>query len=310
MNNLNKENRNLSTFTEKINSICVNIFSEVYFHFVGIKDKDINMDIVNKRLYKYEDILSIFNTRTNAVLIFVVSSDLVDNLEIIKHIESIYSRIKLNNNFFCLSEWPSDRLLQTYLIESFKGFNENMNIKSKEYFNYLSNGEKIEILGGNGTELELKLVNRKVFVEDYFSYYCDNFFQIPSGEVYVAPEEECSNGIIKISSKYLGLIQFDVLSELHISKGRLIKINVGNSKILTSRAESIFRIGEKIGEFGMGINPSVNSSIITPWIEKSLGTIHVGFGDNIHFGGLHKSDMHVDLTIPDITVFCNGTKIM
>jgi hypothetical protein len=61
-----------------------------------------------------------------------------------------------------------------------------------------------------------------------------------------------------------------------------------------------------IGEFGLGINPGALWDADLMEAEQARGTCHVGFGNNLPFGGANRSNIHVDVVLRHPTITADG----
>lgn len=131
---------------------------------------------------------------------------------------------------------------------------------------------------------------------------------LPSGEGYIAPLEDGSNGEVIIDGS---MVKMGVLSKplkLTIKNGKLIKIeNDPENKL------AILLANEKnatLCELGIGTNESAILCGIILEDEKVFGTVHIAFGTNTSFGGTNKADCHLDGIILKPTLFLDDKKIL
>ncbi|MBN2100236.1 MAG: hypothetical protein JW753_11645 [Dehalococcoidia bacterium] len=129
--------------------------------------------------------------------------------------------------------------------------------------------------------------------------------QIPTGELYIAPQEDsaegsivingsapervfrnnnvvvlrCTKGVVNIEKSF-----FSDTIECRGFKRELVKYKAQDRRNLT------------VGELGIGLNPSIMRLTGKPiHDEKAAGTAHIALGDNTPFGGNNDCDCHVDL---------------
>ncbi|MEF8873274.1 MAG: aminopeptidase [Candidatus Thermoplasmatota archaeon] len=180
----------------------------------------------------------------------------------------------------------------------------------------LKGGDVVHITSEKGTDLKFSIEDRRIIVDDGIissedMERGDLGNNLPAGEVFCAPIEDSARG--------------DVFFDLAFYKGNKIEgINATfeDGKITEVEAEKngeIFREvleysqGEKdrIGEFGIGINPHVEEAIgYTITDEKLVGSVHIALGENRSFGGKNESTLHWDLVMLDPTVKIDDKKIM
>lgn len=115
---------------------------------------------------------------------------------------------------------------------------------------------------------------------------------LPSGESYIAPVLEESNGQILIDGSIAGVGKVSSPVLLQVKEGRLASASGDQGgKLLTLLGDGDGRL---LAEFGIGTNHSarVTGNILED--EKAYGTIHVAFGSNKTFGGTIEAGVHLD----------------
>ena len=123
---------------------------------------------------------------------------------------------------------------------------------------------------------------------------------LPSGEAYIAPLEDGSNGEMKIDGSMVGLGKLDEPLYVKVENGKLKEIRGKRSEEL-----SVLLANERnatLGELGIGTNEKAVLCGIILEDEKVYGTVHIAFGTNVSFGGTVKADCHMDGIIlkPDL----------
>ncbi len=175
---------------------------------------------------------------------------------------------------------------------------------------------EVHLTSKKGTDLTFSVKKRKPLIDDGVISAEDLKNRdvgnnLPCGEVFMAPVETSAEG--------------RAVFDLAFRKGKRIEgidVTFKSGRISKSKArknEKLFKdvIGnshgdkDRIGEFGIGINPKVKKAIgyvITD--EKIIGTIHIAVGENRGMGGKNRSDLHWDMVMmkPDIEV--DGKKMM
>ncbi len=148
------------------------------------------------------------------------------------------------------------------------------------------------------------------------AHYCGGIAEtgeimnLPTGETYIAPIEGSANGSIVINGSgpecvfhdREEVILFIEDGNINLKKCEFSRTsNSADLMILLEHSQSNDPNNYKLCEFGIGLNPTINSltgEIILD--EKKKGTVHIAFGNNETFGGLLKSKYHHDLmVIPD-----------
>ncbi|RLG67943.1 MAG: hypothetical protein DRO11_09590 [Methanobacteriota archaeon] len=179
---------------------------------------------------------------------------------------------------------------------------------NKKFAKLLADGENVTITCPKGTRLELRIAGRLPKVENCSLSREEPWFQLPGGEVCIAPLENSCEGTAIFSGKAIGLPE-DV--EIFFENGKTKKIDSQlDEKILSLLASSLGVPGETMGELGIGTNPGAKPIPTGPILEKALGTIHLGMGDNTQFGGKHESNTHNDLIIEKPTLVVDNRVII
>lgn len=138
---------------------------------------------------------------------------------------------------------------------------------------------------------------------------------LPTGEVYIAPNERESNGQIVINGSTDNTVvrRDDII--LSFKNGKLLlndSILPNESGIITLKKDIIAaskknELNQHLCEFGIGINESVK--FLTGdeiWDEKMFGTCHIALGANEPFGGIIKGNFHRDLIFYPKKVFLDN----
>ena len=150
------------------------------------------------------------------------------------------------------------------------------------------NGTEFCIKDSNGMNLNLKKYGNSVLCEDYLTKI--NIIQIPSGEVFFPVDFLNCNGLINVNSNNNPIL-------LEVDKGEV----------------DFNKISKKIGrcvicEFGLGTNPKMPMIKMIPTCEKAWRSCHIGFGNNISFGGNLNLQYHFDLVISNFELFIDNQK--
>lgn len=138
---------------------------------------------------------------------------------------------------------------------------------------------------------------------------------LPSGEAYIAPQENSSEGEMIIDGSMVGIGKLDSPLHVNIKNGKVRKITGEKSELLSILLEN--DNNATLGELGIGTNEKAILSGIILEDEKVFGTVHIAFGTNTSFGGTNKADCHMDgiilkptLYLDDILVIKDGNFII
>jgi len=188
----------------------------------------------------------------------------------------------------------------------------------KKVHSSIKNKKKVYITSNEGTNLEFSIERRKWVLED--TGICrkkGSFTNLPAGEIFIAPVEGSANGKLVVDGSFSNILEKPIT--ITIEDGFATKFAGKDHKeiesLITEASEKLKdpKIAYNVAKFGMGMNPK--SRIIGNILEdeKTLGTIHIGFGGNFTMGGkvhagvqtegiVRSPTVHVD----DVLVIENG----
>ena len=131
---------------------------------------------------------------------------------------------------------------------------------------------------------------------------------LPSGEAYIAPLEDGSNGEMVIDGTMVGIGRLSSPLYVTVKEGKLCSIQGEKSeelRILLENPENA-----TLCELGIGTNNRALLCGVTLEDEKIYGTVHIAFGTNISFGGTNKAACHMDGIILKPTLFLDEELII
>jgi leucyl aminopeptidase (aminopeptidase T) len=176
----------------------------------------------------------------------------------------------------------------------------------------MTRANRIRVTNSAGTDLEFNVHGRQGHGVTGMARQPGEATGVPDIEVYIAPLEECTNGILCVdgSTSVTGIVKKRIKIPIHHGVAAGI---TGGSDARTLRrilAETQNRAAFRVGEFGIGLNPlaSIRGSIIED--EGTLGTAHVALGDNTRLGGKNSAPTHVDLVIKNPRVQLDGETVL
>jgi leucyl aminopeptidase (aminopeptidase T) len=173
----------------------------------------------------------------------------------------------------------------------------------------IDNYEAFNITSSNGTNLYIPRYERLVKADTGNLKEKGTYSNLPAGEVFFAPVEGESNGVLVIELSTTRKLRNPI--SVKIEGGKVIDIQgeedfVDELKNKLSAHEN----NRNIAELGFGTN---RNAIIVDNIleaEKIYGTVHVAFGDNAGFGGRVSAPFHEDFLIlyPEVYGLKDGKK--
>ncbi len=160
----------------------------------------------------------------------------------------------------------------------------------------LHGAQQIRILSVAGTDISL----------------CPRDWRVSHGELFTAPEEALTNGIIHVDGCAYGgppAIPFT----LRVRDGRVTNLDELDASDEQQRWVQKGMTRDEganvLAEFGIGANPGAKWDEDLMEAEQARGTCHFGFGHNIAYGGQNVSSYHFDLVIRYPTIEVDGRRI-
>jgi len=180
----------------------------------------------------------------------------------------------------------------------------------------LDKGEEVFITSTLGTELTFSIKGRTAFIDDGIITPEDlkagfGMGNLPAGEVFIPPCEDTLCGVAVFDNVFYKGIHLGHLT-IYFKNGRAIKIKAEkNEKEFIEFFENADGDKDKIGEWGIGLNPKVTKAIgYVNTDEKIKGSIHLALGENRFIGGKNKSSIHFDMVIMHPTITIDGNLFM
>lgn len=186
-------------------------------------------------------------------------------------------------------------------------------------------GKNVHVTSKRGTDLTFKIMEGERKLEGDNGLYTEKsaFGNLPAGEIYTAPMEGTTNGIMVIekgwSTMAIGgkdmIFEFKdgLLISLTAAKDELLNIVDLNPKKKSEKDSTLIKTRRNVAELGIGMNPNATHYESALEGEKIKGTCHIAIGTNKFLGGNIKSDVHMDfiinkptILIEEITFIDNG----
>ncbi len=175
----------------------------------------------------------------------------------------------------------------------------------------LAGVKKIRVVTEKGTDVLMPIEGRNVLPSKGVLRNKGESGNLPSGEVYLAPWEDKTQGKIVIDGSMAGIGMIIQPVTIEIIDGYAEKIYGGEqSEQITELLDKLGREARAVAEFGIGTN---YKAILTGMIledEKVYGTIHIAFGNNISMGGKIAVSSHYDALIKEPDVYFDDVLIM
>jgi leucyl aminopeptidase (aminopeptidase T) len=175
----------------------------------------------------------------------------------------------------------------------------------------LDNAKEIKLTSAIGTNATFSAVGRKILSSTGVMQKKGDWGNIPSGEVYFAPVEDMSEGVIVCDGSIAGIGMLTSPVTINIKNGMITKISGGEqAKILNKMLSEVGGKAKAVAEFGIGTNPKAKICGLILEDEKVKGTVHIAFGNNVSMGGRQDVGIHIDCIIKSPSFVVDGKTIM
>lgn len=175
----------------------------------------------------------------------------------------------------------------------------------------LEGGKEIRVITKKGTDVKMNIDGRKIIPSTGVLRNKGESGNLPSGEVYLAPQEGTTNGKIIFDGSMAGVGLLKNPIKVLIENGYIMKITgKSEAKKFKKLLDSVGKEARAVAEFGIGTN--YKAKIIGQVLEdeKVLGTIHIAFGNNVSMGGSINVPIHLDGIVKKPTVLIDDLVIM
>jgi aminopeptidase len=168
----------------------------------------------------------------------------------------------------------------------------------------------------DGNELTFSIKDRRINIDDGYLdeeniRVGDVGLNLPSGEVFIAPVEDSANGTVAFNCPTFRDGKKIKNLKLTFRNGRVIDISAteGGDVFRKILGESLGD-ADRLGEFGIGLNPFAVPIGYTLTDEKVAGSIHLALGENRGYGGKNNSSLHWDIVALKPTFRADNELIM
>ncbi len=169
----------------------------------------------------------------------------------------------------------------------------------------------IRVVTEKGTDVNMPVKDRMIIRSKGVLRNKGESGNLPSGEVFLAPWEDKTNGklVIDGSMASIGIIKTPI--EVDIVNGFAEKITGGEeAQRLVEILDKSGRDARAVAEFGIGTNYKAKLTGLILEDEKVFGTIHIAFGNNISMGGRISVSSHLDGLVTEPDVYFDDELIM
>lgn len=178
-------------------------------------------------------------------------------------------------------------------------------------FNRMKRVAYVRVTTKAGTDFIMNIKDRRIIPSTGVLRKIGESGNLPSGEVYVAPWEKKSNGVIVFDGSFAGIGILKKPIKVEVKNGYIQKIDGGVEAIkLQEILDKAGKDSNAVAEFGIGTNYKAKLCGQILEDEKVLGTIHIAFGNNISMGGKINVSSHLDGLVKKPTVYFDDMIVM
>ena len=174
---------------------------------------------------------------------------------------------------------------------------------------FLKHAKHIQITTRSGTNLELSVRDRAWILDNGLIHQKGIVGNLPAGEVFTAPVEGTTHGILVVDSfKHEHTTFAQRGTKIFLKEGEAVEITDKRSVL----ADYFKRIknATNIAEIGIGTNDEARIIGNILQDEKVKGTVHIAFGNNSSIGGKVYSELHIDTILQEPNVVVDGKVLM
>lgn len=175
----------------------------------------------------------------------------------------------------------------------------------------LEPASEIRVVTEKGTDITMPIKGRKVIESTGVLVNKGDSGNLPSGEVYLAPWEDKSNGVVVIDGSLAGVGMLEEPVIVKVKDGFAEEITGGHqADKFREMLDKVGRDARAVAEFGIGTNYKAQLCGMILEDEKVYGTIHIAFGNNVSMGGNINVKSHIDGLVISPDVYVDGKLIM
>lgn len=169
----------------------------------------------------------------------------------------------------------------------------------------------IRVTTEKGTDVTMPVKDRMIIPSRGVLRQKGESGNLPSGEVYLAPWEDKTNGRVVVDGSMASVGICETPITIDIVNGYAETITGGKeAEKLIELFEKSGREARAVAEFGIGTNYKAKLVGLILEDEKVFGTIHIAFGNNLTMGGRISVSSHLDGLVKEPTVYFDDELIM
>jgi len=197
------------------------------------------------------------------------------------------------------------------LIRNLTGTYKELIEKSRKIADILTIGRSAHLTTSAGTDLTFSISRMKGYADTGMIHEPGKFSNLPAGEACAAPVQGSTQGVLIIDGSFPVVGKLKIPVQMTVKNGQVVRITGDDdAKNIQKLLRPLGKPGRNIAEVGMGTNPSPKLTGCVLEDEKVLGTVHIGLGNNVSFGGKVSVGCHFDGVLRNPTLVIDGKKIL
>lgn len=177
---------------------------------------------------------------------------------------------------------------------------------ARAFADRLTGAAEVRVTAPGGTDLRFSLAGRSGHAETGIYTEPGAIGNLPAGEASIGFAPGSARGTLAIDGSYPGLGRLERPAVLHVEEGRAVRAEGLHAPFFEDLWARLGDPARTLAEFGVGVNPALSIVGHALIDEKVAGTIHLGFGNDVNFGGSNDVAYHADGTVRSPTVTLGG----
>jgi leucyl aminopeptidase (aminopeptidase T) len=197
------------------------------------------------------------------------------------------------------------------LIRTLTGNYRTLIDKSRKIADILTIGRSAHLTNPSGTDLTFSLTRMKGYSDTGMIHEPGKFSNLPAGEACAAPVQGSTQGLLIIDGSFPMIGRITQPVQMSVKNGQVVRITGDEeARKIRKLLRPYGKLGRNIAEIGIGTNPKAKITGCVLEDEKVLGTVHIGLGNNISFGGKVSVGCHFDGVLLKPTLTIDGKTIL
>jgi leucyl aminopeptidase (aminopeptidase T) len=175
----------------------------------------------------------------------------------------------------------------------------------------IENSSTVKIVSSNGTNFSAKLAPMGMRYATSVVRKEGDWAYLPAGTTGICLVEGSAEGVFVCDGVIVDIDKISPPIKFVIKNGTVVDTQCQEQKQLDVVRSWLLKDenANAVVEIGVGFNP--NATLISePEGERVRGSVHIGTGDNIFFGGKIRSESHLDIVILNSSLYCDGRELV